>query len=334
MPDNPSARGYASGAANSSLGLLPNIGLITATGNNGVNVGTTNSSGSFSISIGLGDITPASVNASGTIQGSNLSGTNTGDITLAGENFLSISAQVLTVHSVNLAGSNVTGTLPYTKGGTGLSAIGIANRVLSVNPSATALAYTYAINQSLQDIDTVVFANFSGSSSGTNTGNVTLAGQNYLSISTQTITANSIDLSGSNVSGIIATARLPAGSKPPTTADLTGQTAGVSSVVASTAPNDGSSHQYRLGAYVNITAVTLDVLVLQATYTDENNAAQTVSFFPMGLTSANLASTGVFSFPDTTIRVKPNTLITILANLTTGTGSIAYDVGGNITQLN
>lgn len=48
-----------------------------------------------------------------------LSGTNTGDVTLAGENYLSIAGQVITANAVNLAGSNVTSTLPVTKGGTG-----------------------------------------------------------------------------------------------------------------------------------------------------------------------------------------------------------------------
>ncbi len=118
------------------------------------------------------------------------------------------------------------------------------------------------------------------------------------------------------------------------TADLTAQTAGVASVLAVTSPNDGSPHQYKIGVYANITAVTADVLVIQCLYTDENNAAQTVSFFPMGLTSANLSSVGAFAFPDTTIRVKANTAITVKANLTTGIGSISYDVGASIQQLN
>lgn len=49
----------------------------------------------------------------------NLAGTNSGDVTLAGENYLSIAAQVLTANPINLSGTNVTATLPVTKGGTG-----------------------------------------------------------------------------------------------------------------------------------------------------------------------------------------------------------------------
>lgn len=46
--------------------------------------------------------------------------------------------------------------------------------------------------------------------SGTNTGDVTLAGQNYLSIAGQVITANAVDLSGTNATGTLAAARFPA----------------------------------------------------------------------------------------------------------------------------
>ncbi len=45
-------------------------------------------------------------------------------------------------------------------------------------------------------------SNFSGSSSGTNTGDVTLAGQNYLSLAGQVITANQINL-GTHVTGTL-----------------------------------------------------------------------------------------------------------------------------------
>ncbi len=46
--------------------------------------------------------------------------------------------------------------------------------------------------------------------SGTNTGDVTLAGQNYLSLSGQVITAGALDLSGTNATGTLAAGRFPA----------------------------------------------------------------------------------------------------------------------------
>ena len=51
---------------------------------------------------------------------------------------------------------------------------------------------------------------FSGTSSNTNTGDVTLAGENYLSISAQAITAAAVNLSGTHVTGTLADARFPA----------------------------------------------------------------------------------------------------------------------------
>lgn len=116
--------------------------------------------------------------------------------------------------------------------------------------------------------------------------------------------------------------------------DLTGQTSAVSSVATVTSPNDGNKHTYSLGAYLNIITVTLDVIQVQVTYTDENGTSQTEAFFPPGLTSANIGSIGNFPMSTMNIRVNPNTAITIKTTLTTGTGSIVYDVGGTIQLLN
>lgn len=45
---------------------------------------------------------------------------------------------------------------------------------------------------------------------GTNSGDITIAGQNYLSLTGQTLTANAVNLSGTNVTGTLADARFPA----------------------------------------------------------------------------------------------------------------------------
>jgi hypothetical protein len=60
---------------------------VNASGSNGVTVGGVPITSTGTIAIGLGDITPTSVAATGTVTGSNLSGTNTGDqtITLTGD---------------------------------------------------------------------------------------------------------------------------------------------------------------------------------------------------------------------------------------------------------
>jgi hypothetical protein len=66
------------------------------------------------------------------------------------------------------------------------------------------------IFDSLVAIDTITASNFTGSSSGTNTGNVTLAGDNYLTIAGQVITAHAVAL-GSQVSGNLPVTNLNSG---------------------------------------------------------------------------------------------------------------------------
>jgi len=51
--------------------------------------------------------------------------------------------------------------------------------------------------------------NDASSISGDNTGDISLLGQNYMSLNNQAITANAVNLSGSNVSGTLAAARFP-----------------------------------------------------------------------------------------------------------------------------
>jgi trimeric autotransporter adhesin len=115
-------------------------------------------------------------------------------------------------------------------------------------------------------------------------------------------------------------------------ADLSAQSATVASVVTTTAPNDGSAHQYTVGAYTAITAISAGTLTLTITFTDENSTSRTITYFPMGLTSAGLTSTGFTAFSPATIRAKANTAITLVSTFT-GV-SITYDVGGNIQRVN
>ncbi|MDB4939576.1 MAG: hep Hag family protein, partial [Candidatus Doudnabacteria bacterium] len=66
--------------------------------------------------------------------------------------------------------------------------------------------FKVAKNGNVTATGTITGSNFSGTSSGTNTGDVTLSGQNYLSLTGQAITANAINLSGSNVTSILGSA--------------------------------------------------------------------------------------------------------------------------------
>ncbi|HXP50610.1 MAG TPA: hypothetical protein VN922_11680, partial [Bacteroidia bacterium] len=114
-------------------------------------------------------------------------------------------------------------------------------------------------------------------------------------------------------------------------ADLTGQT-GATTVVTYSAPGSGSFNTYRVGGYLTVTAISLDVIQLQVAYTDETNTSRTQNFFVQGATSG-IGTTGANAYSPVDIRVKQGTTITVATVLTTGTGSITYDVGGNIIQL-
>lgn len=92
----------------------------------------------------------------------------------------------------------------------------------------------------------------------------------------------------------------------------------------------GATATYLIGAWAAITAVATDVLQLQVTYTDETSTARTLTLFPSGVTSANLAATGVYAFSPIHIRALAGAAITLSSVLTVGAGSITYDAGGNI----
>ncbi len=70
---------------------------VSVTLSDGITGNVTNSTTTPNIALGLGDITPNSIAAVGTITGSNLSGTNTGDVTITGENYITLAGQLLTI---------------------------------------------------------------------------------------------------------------------------------------------------------------------------------------------------------------------------------------------
>lgn len=110
--------------------------------------------------------------------------------------------------------------------------------------------------------------------------------------------------------------------------DLTGKTGSTNPVATFTTQVLGT---FRVGGYAAITAISAGTLTYQVTFTDENSTSQTITFFPMGLTSAGLTTVGFTAFPPAYLRAKAGTAITIT---TTFVGvSITYDVGGFIEQI-
>lgn len=107
------------------------------------------------------------------------------------------------------------------------------------------------------------------------------------------------------------------------TADLTAQT---SAGNVTTFTVGSSTATFNISTYINVTAVSVDVIQGQITYTDENSTSQTVSL-------ANISAIGNSQYSPVTIRAKNGTVITVKTNLTTGAGTITFDTGARITQL-
>jgi fibronectin-binding autotransporter adhesin len=197
-------------------GTVTSVGITTS---NGISVSGSPITTSGSIALGLGNITPDSVAAVGTVTGSNLSGTNTGDqyITLTGDvtgggtgtfsTTLSASGATAgtygsanaipiitvdakgrvtgistttsplgtgTVTSVAVTGSSgiaVTGS-PITSSGT------IALSLGAITPTSIITSGAISAGSTIAAGGTISASNFSGSSSGTNTGDqiITLTG--------------------------------------------------------------------------------------------------------------------------------------------------------------
>lgn len=101
-------------------------------------------------------------------------------------------------------------------------------------------------------------------------------------------------------------------------------------VLANYDPTDSGSGVYRIGIQATIIAVSVDVLQIKCEWTDQNGDARNKTFFPQGLTSANLNSTGAYVFPTMDIRSDGLGQIVVTAFLTVGAGSITYDAGTTI----
>jgi hypothetical protein len=150
---------------------------------------------------------------------------------------------------------------------------------------------------------------------GDNYGAIMNSEPNYIPNSLQLTTEKRVD-------SLIA---VSGGATSPTvssSADLTAQTTAdtITSVTSVAATST-----YNVGAYLNVTAVTTDVIEVQIIFTDENNTAQTI-------TLPTVSTTGYVSMTPQIIRVKASTTITVKTTLTTGVGSITFDTGAYITK--
>ena len=90
------------------------------------------------------------------------------------------------------------------------------------------------------------------------------------------------------------------------------------------------THTYRVGGYLDVTAITAGTLTMQVTFTDENSTSRTLSFFAPGSTTANVTATGFVGYPAINIRVNGTATVK-----TTFTGtSTTYDAGAYFELVN
>jgi len=130
-------------------------------------------------------------------------------------------------------------------------------------------------------------------------------------------------LTASQVASLIASSAPTSIALTQASNDLTAQTTAGN---ITTFTVGASTATFNISAYLNVTAISTDVIQVQVMYTDENNTSQTVSY-------TTLNSISDSNYNPVTIRAKNGTVITVKTNLTVGAGSVTYDAGARITQL-
>lgn len=111
---------------------------------------------------------------------------------------------------------------------------------------------------------------------------------------------------------------------------FTGQTSAITGICG---VGESVDTTYEAGGWINITAISVNTITVQVTFTDETNTVRTLSFFPQGLTASAIATTGFVALPDMTIRVKAGTTAT-MKTVVVGAGSQTYDFEPIMKRVN
>jgi len=172
--------------------------------------------------------------------------------------------------------------------------------------------------------------------SGTNTGDVALMGENYISISGQTITTNAVNLSGTNVTGTLAAARFPAlmgdvtnsagtlattiSNNAVTTAKVADanitlakiQTLGAKKIIGNKAATTGAAGEIEIGSGLNLDPTTGILTAVSSGLSSLNTLTGSTQTFTTGTAAGagnafNIVSSGTthtFNLPDASATVK------------------------------
>lgn len=174
---------------------------------------------------------------------------------------------------------------------------------------------------------TISASNFSGSSSGVNTGDVTLSGENYLSIAGQAITANPVNLSGSNVTSTLPIAK-----------GGTGQTSQQSAI--NTLAGSVTSGQYLRGNGTNVLMSAIQVsdvpTLNQNTTGTANNITASSNSTLTTLSSLSLPGaqvTGNIPGNAANITASSNSTLTTLSSLSLPGTQVTGNISGNAANV-
>jgi len=187
-----------------AVGASGTVTSVAASGTQGVTISGSPITSSGTITVGLGNITPTSVAASGTVTGSNLSGTNTGDqtITLTSDVTGSGTGSFATTikSSVNLSGSPTTTTQSPLDDSTKIATTAYVDSAVAAGPGGTVTTTGSPSSGNL--------TKFSGPTSVTNgdlSGDVTTSG---------TLATTVAAIQGTTVSGTTGTSKVVFSNSP------------------------------------------------------------------------------------------------------------------------
>jgi hypothetical protein len=232
-----------------------------------------------------------------------------------------------------------TGDMIYSSSGSTPARLGIGSNgnIMMVNSGLP----SWQAQTQITSLGTIATGTWNGTGIGATYGGTGMTGftaygvfyANNSSAMTQTsVNSSSTPMTLQQVSG--AAPAFSANGMVVASGNVTAQTAAYANVAQYAVPGSGGANTYRIGAYIKITAVVTDIIETQVTFTDEGGISQTLTFFPMGLTTATLSTAGFVGYPPMDIRVQQGSTIFVKTTLTVGTGTITYDLGGTITQLN